>query len=131
MTEPEPLPEHVRRNRQYWDEINAPRYAPHGHRAWATNEVSWGVFGVPDDELGVLPEDLAGKDVIELGCGTAYVSARLARRGARVTGIADSEEQLRTARALQAEHDRHFPLIHCNTQATGLPARTFALAFSA
>ena len=28
--------------------------------------------------------DVAGKDVVELGCGTAYVSAWLARRGARV-----------------------------------------------
>jgi len=42
---------------------------------------------VPDSELHVLPEDLAGKDAIELGCGTAYVSAWLARRGARVVGL--------------------------------------------
>jgi SAM-dependent methyltransferase len=130
MTEPEPLPEHVRRNREYWDEVNAPRYAPHGHRAWATNEVSWGVFGIPDDELGVLPKNLAGKDVIELGCGTAYVSAWLARRGARVTGIDNSEEQLKTARALQDEHDLHFPLIHGYAEATGLPDESFDMAIS-
>jgi len=31
---------------------------------------------VPESELHVLPEDRAGKDAIERGCGTAYVSAR-------------------------------------------------------
>jgi hypothetical protein len=41
----------------------------------------------PEQQLGVLG-DVAGLDVIELGCGTAYFSAWLARRGARPTGFA-------------------------------------------
>jgi 2-polyprenyl-3-methyl-5-hydroxy-6-metoxy-1,4-benzoquinol methylase len=45
---------------------------------------TWGIFGVAESELHLLPDDLAGKDAIELGCGTAYVSCWLARRGARV-----------------------------------------------
>ncbi|MGH2444793.1 MAG: class I SAM-dependent methyltransferase [Candidatus Limnocylindria bacterium] len=134
MSEPEPLPEtlpdHVARNRAYWDEINAPRYADRGRRAWARTEITWGVFGVPETELALLPVELAGKDVIELGCGTAYVSAWLARRGARVTGIDNSEEQLRTARALQEEHDLHFPLIHGNAETVPLPDASFDLAVS-
>ena len=52
----------------------------------------------------MFPDNLAGTDVIELGCGTAYVSSWLARRGARVVGIDDSEQQLATARHLQREH---------------------------
>ena len=63
------------------------------------------------DELDALPADVAGMDVVELGCGTAYFGAWLARRGARVTGIDNSAEQLKTARGLQDEHDLHFPLI--------------------
>ena len=51
-------------------------------RNWATEEITWGMLGVPERELGLLA-DVAGKDVVELGCGTAYVSAWLARRGAR------------------------------------------------
>jgi hypothetical protein len=43
--------------------------------------LTWGIFGVPESDLRALPDDLAGRDVIELGCGTAYVSAGLARRG--------------------------------------------------
>jgi SAM-dependent methyltransferase len=124
------LPDHVARNRTYWDEVNAPRYVESGRRSWATNEISWGVFGVPEVELGALPEDVAGMDVIELGCGTAYFSAWLARRGARVTGIDNSEEQLKTARVLQAQHDLPFPLIHGNAETTGLPDASFDLAVS-
>jgi 2-polyprenyl-3-methyl-5-hydroxy-6-metoxy-1,4-benzoquinol methylase len=41
------------------------------------------------------------KDAIERGCGTAYVSAWMARRGACVVGIDNSGSQLDTARGLQ------------------------------
>src|SRR3712207_5912181 len=58
-----------------------------GERAWARQEPTWGIWRVPDAELHVLREDRAGKDVIERGCGTAYIAAWLARRGARVVGI--------------------------------------------
>ena len=129
MKDPE-LPEHVAKNRAYWDEVNAPRYAESGRRAWATDEISWGIFGVLEDELHALPPDVSGMDVVELGCGTAYFGAWLARRGARVTGIDNSEEQLKTARRLQDEHDLHFPLIHGNAETTGLPDASFDLAVS-
>jgi SAM-dependent methyltransferase len=95
-----------------------------------TNEITWGIFGVPETELKALPEDVAGMDVIELGCGTAYISAWLARRGGRPTGIDNSAEQLSTARSLQEQHDLHFPLIHGNAEATGLPDASFDLAVS-
>jgi SAM-dependent methyltransferase len=124
------LPDHVVRNRALWDEVNAPTYAEPGRRAWARDEITWGVFGVPETELHALPADLAGKDVIELGCGTAYVSAWLARLGANVTAIDNSEEQLKTARALQEEHDLHFPLIHGNAETVPLPDASFDLAVS-
>jgi SAM-dependent methyltransferase len=130
MSEPEPLPEHVARNREYWDEVNAPIYAEPGRRSWAREEITWGIFGVPEAQLDALPEDLAGKDVIELGCGTAYFSAWLARKGARVTGVDNSAKQLETARALQQEHDLHFPLIHGNAESVPLPDASFDLAVS-
>ena len=79
------LPEHVRRNRAMWDEW-AKRYAAAGERAWAENKVTWGIWSVPESEVRMFPDDLAGKDVIELGCGTAYVSSWMARRGAKVVG---------------------------------------------
>ena len=40
---------------------------------------TWGIWDQPEAELQLLPEEIAGQDAIELGCGTAYVSAWLAR----------------------------------------------------
>ena len=58
------------------------------------------MFGIPEAEVGLLPADLAGRDAVELGCGTAYVSAWLAASGASPVGIDNSERQLVTARQL-------------------------------
>jgi SAM-dependent methyltransferase len=129
MSDPE-LPDHVARNRAYWDDVNAPLYVAPGERSWARTDITWGIFGVPEDELRALPPDVAGMDVIELGCGTAYFGSWLARRGARVTGIDNSAEQLKTASRLQDEHDVHFALIHGNAEETGLPDASFDLAIS-
>ena len=95
MTE---LPEHAQRNRAAWDEW-AVGYEEAGQRNWGSDDPSWGIFGVPESQLRMLPEDASGLDAIELGCGTGYVSAWLARRGANVTAIDNSEKQLATARA--------------------------------
>jgi SAM-dependent methyltransferase len=122
------LPEHVRRNRIHWDRPAA-EYVDRGHRCWASNEPAWGIWGIPERDLRALP-DVAGKDVIELGCGTAYWSAWLARRGARVVGTDNSSKQLETARALQREHKLDFPLIHGNAESVPLPDAGFDLAIS-
>ena len=100
------LPEHVRRNRIHWDGLAA-EYADRGRRNWASDEPHWGIWPVPERDVRALP-DVGGQDVIELGCGTAYWSAWLARRGARVVGIDNSAKQLETARALQQEHKLDF-----------------------
>jgi len=122
------LPDHVQRNRVIWDRLSS-EYAGRGARNWACAEPAWGIWGLPERELRALP-DVKGKDVIELGCGTAYWSAWLARRGARVVGIDSSAKQLETARALQREHGLDFPLIHGNAESVPLPAASFDLAFS-
>ncbi|HUO62399.1 MAG TPA: hypothetical protein VMT97_01755, partial [Terriglobales bacterium] len=87
MSNTEP-PDHVQRNRVVWDRLSS-EYAGQGARNWARAEPTWGIWGLPERELRALP-DVEGKDVIELGCGTAYWSAWLARRGARVVGIYNS-----------------------------------------
>ena len=52
----------------------------------------------PDAGLNLLPSDMSGVEAIELGCGTAYVSGWMARRGARVTAIDMAEAPLAVAR---------------------------------
>ena len=123
------LPEHVRRNRAMWDEW-AQKFAAAGERGWAQSAPSWGIFNVPEAELHVLPENLTGKDAIELGCGTAYVSSWLVRQGARVVAIDNSEAQLATARRLQLQHGLDFPLIHGNAETVDYPDASFDLAIS-
>jgi len=121
--------DHVERNRAAWNEL-AKDFVAFGERAWADDEPSWGIWSVPEAELHVLPDDLDGLDAIELGCGTAYVSAWLARRGARPVGIDLSSAQLATARRLQAEHGLDFPLIEGNAERVPLPDASFDLAIS-
>jgi SAM-dependent methyltransferase len=123
------LPEHVRRNRAMWDDW-AKRFAAAGERAWAENKITWGIWSVPESEVRMFPGDLAGMDVIELGCGTAYVSSWLTRRGAKVVGIDNSEAQLATARRLQLQHGVDFPLIHGNAEEVPYPNASFDFAVS-
>lgn len=123
------LPEHVARNRVYWDG-QAEQYAKSGERLWAQTEPTWGIWGVPESELRLLPDALEGRDVIELGCGTGYVSAWLARRGARPVGIDNSPKQLETAGRLQREHGIDFPLHLGNAEATPFPDESFDIAIS-
>ncbi len=129
MQDEETLPEHVRRNRAHWDDL-ADRYVANGEESWAADEPRWGIWGIPEGEVRLLPDQLDDRDVIEFGCGTAYVSAWLARRGARVTGIDNSPAQLETARRLQREHGLDFPLLLGNAEDVPLPDASFDFAVS-
>ena len=87
------------------------------------------MWNVPESELGALP-DVAGMDTVELGCGTAYISAWLARRGARPVGIDITPAQLETARRMQAEFGLDFPLLEASAEDVPLPDESFDLAIS-
>ena len=122
------LPEHVRRNRAHWDSV-ADEWVEPGRVNWQQSEPHWGVWQIPESEARLLP-DVSGLDVIELGCGTGYVSAWLSRRGARPVGIDNSPRQLETARGFQNEFGIDFPLILGNAEDVPLPDASFDLAIS-
>jgi SAM-dependent methyltransferase len=122
------LPEHVARNRAYWDGV-ADQWVEPGRRNWQQTEPHWGIWQIPESEAHLLPE-VANMDVIELGCGTGYVSAWLARRGARPVGIDNSPLQLETARGFQKEFGIEFPLLLGNAESVPLPDASFDLAIS-
>jgi SAM-dependent methyltransferase len=123
------LPDHVRRNRDDWNR-SAPDWVAPGRFLWNAEEPVWGVWRVPEAQVGMLAGELAGLDTIELGCGTGYVSAWLARRGARPVGIDISQAQLATARQLQEEFGLDFPLLHGNAEAVPYPEASFDFAIS-
>jgi SAM-dependent methyltransferase len=108
--------DHVLANRRYWDEQLAAVFARLAPDRWAAPEPVWGIWSIPQSQLPLLPAEVAGMDAVELGCGTGYVSAWLAARGARPIGVDNSAGQLATARAMQAEFDRAFPLIHADAE---------------
>lgn len=83
-------------NRKGWD-YRAAKYQREIGGARAYRGLQWGPNRFPEDELGVLG-DVRGKDVLEVGCGAAQFGIELVKRGARVTGIDLSAEQLRHAR---------------------------------
>jgi SAM-dependent methyltransferase len=117
------------RNRALWTETNREYTNDAAPTNWALDEISWGIWGIDESELGVLG-DVAGLDVVELGCGTAYFSAWLAKLGARPVGVDITPAQLETARRMMAETGITFPLVEADAAETGLPSESFDLAVS-
>jgi SAM-dependent methyltransferase len=122
-------PDYVAQNRALWTTSNAEYTGPDAARAWAEEQFTWGVFGVPERDVDVLGE-VSGLDVVELGCGTAYLSAWLARQGARPVGVDVTPAQLETARQLQEETGLVFSLLEANAEEVPLPDGSFDLAVS-
>jgi len=122
-------PDYVARNVENWTEANEQYTGPNARAAWSKEELSYGVFGVPEARVQVLG-DVAGLDVLDLGCGTAYVSAWLMRRGARPVGVDPTPAQLATAREMQEEFGLAFPLIEAVGESVPLPDASFDLVIS-
>jgi SAM-dependent methyltransferase len=121
--------DYVERNVAHWTQANADYTDAQAERAWAKAEIEWGVWAIPESELNVLG-DVAGLDVVELGCGTAYMSAVFAKKGARPVGVDITPAQLATARRMQEQTGIEFPLVEADAAATGLPDASFDLVVS-
>ena len=118
----------IARNRAHWD-ADAERWAEAGRGSWSRTEPTWGIWNIPESELRLL-DGVAGADAVELGCGTAYVSAWLARRDARPVGVDPARGQLRTARQLQEEFGLVFPLVQAAGEHVPLRSGSFDLVIS-
>ena len=121
---------HVPVTRRQWDERMSAWFERYAHPRWAAAEPYWGMWCIPQSRLPVLPADPAGAAAVELGCGSAYVSAWLARRGARPVGVDVSARQLATARRLQAEFGLRFPLVHADAEQAPLASACADLVVS-
>jgi SAM-dependent methyltransferase len=124
------LSDYVARNRQVWTKSNAEYTDARAETAWAQDEITWGMTGAPESRVRMLP-DVEGKDVVELGCGTAYFGAWLKRAGARrVVGVDVTPAQLATAARLNEQTGFGLELVQANAEETGLPGESFDLAVS-
>ena len=109
---------------------NAEHTAGGAESQWDRRDITWGVFGVREDAIGSPLGDVSDLDVVELGCGTAYFSARLALRGARPVGVDPTPAQLATALDMQGRTGIVFPLVEAPAELAPLPEASFDLAFS-
>ncbi len=120
---------YVETNRAHWDEL-APDYARAARPLWAQAEPTWGIVHAPQSQVPMLPHDVAGADVLELGCGTGYVSSWAARAGGQPVGLDNSAQQLATARRMQDEFALRFPLVQADGEHVPFADGRFDLVIS-
>ena len=122
-------PDYLSGNKMAWQD-KAADYIAAAEAAWDSDQPYWGVFGIPDTHTHLLPEDMTGLHCIELGCGTAYVSAWMRSRGATVVALDPTPNQLNTARRLQKQHGLEFEIIEGFAESVPLPKASFDFAIS-
>jgi SAM-dependent methyltransferase len=117
------------RHRDLWAIVNERFTDADADHRWAEDGIRWGLFRRPESELGLLG-DVCGLDLVELGCGTAFLSASLARAGARPVAVDLSRAQLATARRCQRQHGVFFPLVEADCGRVPLRSGSFDLVVS-
>jgi SAM-dependent methyltransferase len=116
-------------NRQLWTIVNQQFTDTDAAARWEEVAVTWGLFRIPEADLDLLG-DLDGLRVAELGAGTAYFSAWLARAGARPVALDLSGAQLDTARRCQDQTGIRFPLVEADGEVLPLATGAFDLVVS-
>jgi SAM-dependent methyltransferase len=114
-------------NRSFWDR-QSDEYQERHRDFIGRPDLRWGMWQIPEAELQVLG-DVAGKDVLELGCGAAQWAVLLAQRGARMVGLDNSERQLEHARERMSSAGVDFPLVHATAESTPFPDESFDAVF--
>jgi SAM-dependent methyltransferase len=115
------------RNRAAWDAASD-EYQERHREFIGRADPRWGMWQLPESELQILG-DVAGKDVLEYGCGAAQWSILLARAGARPVGLDNSARQLEHARRLMADAGVDFPLVHASAGQAPLDDESFDVVF--
>ena len=115
-------------NRAFWDR-HSDSYQDTHREHIGRPDPRWGMWQLPESELRVLG-DVAGQDILELGCGAAQWSILLAGLGARPVGVDNSARQLEHAHEALAAAGLDFPLIYAAAESVPLPDGSFDLVFA-
>jgi SAM-dependent methyltransferase len=116
-------------NRREWDAYSKEYQRRHESDLSGNRAAAWGIWRIPERELGVLG-DVAGKDVLEFGCGGAQWSIALAGRGAHVVGLDVSTNQLEHATKLIGEAGADVRLVQASGDAAPFAPESFDIVFN-
>jgi SAM-dependent methyltransferase len=115
--------------RGHWDADAATYQAEHAH-VLGTADLVWGPEGLREADARLLGE-VAGRDVLELGCGAAQCARWLAGEGARVVGIDISRGMLDQARRFDRDLGSATPLIQADGRMLPFSDASFDIVMSA
>jgi SAM-dependent methyltransferase len=118
--------------RGWWDAQAPDYYAEHGTFLGDADFV-WGPENLREETTRLLagPDDLAGRAVLEVGCGAAQCSRWLLAQGARPVAFDLSGGQLAQGRVLNARTGLAVPLVQADAQRLPFRDGSFDLACSA
>lgn len=123
----------VRANRAWWDADADDYHRTHGEflgLGSATGEFVWCPEGLHEGDVHLLG-DVVGRDVLEVGCGSAPCSRWLVSQGARVVGLDLSAGMLERGRQSMAEGGPQVPLVQASADALPFADASFDIACSA
>ncbi|CRK56149.1 SAM-dependent methyltransferases [Alloactinosynnema sp. L-07] len=121
--------ESVAANIAWWDADADDYHAEHGEFLGVADFV-WCPEALREEDARLLG-DVAGRDVLEVGCGSAPCARWLAAEGARVVGLDLSTGMLRYAAAANVATGITVPLIRGNAERLPFADGSFDLACSA
>jgi SAM-dependent methyltransferase len=111
------------RNQAHWDLVSDAYQMEHGS-VLAQTAMAWGVWRIPESDVRVLG-DVAGRDVLELGCGAAQWTLALIRAGVRAVGVDLSARQLLHARQTSS----NVPVVQGNAENLPFQNQSFDVVF--
>ncbi|MDQ1699650.1 MAG: hypothetical protein QOG34_1513 [Frankiaceae bacterium] len=106
--------ESARASRGWWDRQAPGYYIEHGEFLGDVDFL-WGPEGLRESAAGLLG-DVAGRDLLEIGCGGAQCARWLTTRGAQAVASDVSHGQLTQARRLNRETGIDVPLVQADAQ---------------
>jgi SAM-dependent methyltransferase len=121
--------ESVAANSAWWDADADDYHVEHGEFLGVADFV-WCPEAVREEEARLLGE-VAGKDVVEIGCGSAPCARWLVTQGARVTALDLSAGMLRYAAAANEATGVDVRLVRANAERLPFASETFDIACSA
>jgi len=116
-------------NRADWDAYADEYQSTHGEYLGDSGFL-WGPEGVREDDVHALGE-VAGRDVLEIGCGAGQCSRWVLLRGGRPVGIDVSGRQLQHSRRIDEEHGVVVPTLCASAAQLPFPDHSFDVVFSA